>query len=99
MNVNAKIVEAAETARRFDVEPDFVGLKSCGFSLSKLLERYPDRVPPHVMAAAMGLLTPEGKPDEAAATKEIKEAVLKLRDLMGLTDEDLVSEEVEISED
>jgi len=87
--------QADEIARRFDSEPDFVGVRAVDFSLDKLVEKYPDGVPRHIMAAAMGKVRPPddpdaGKPDEDAVEEEIEAVVLKLRTLMGVTPDDLV---------
>lgn len=44
-----------EIARRLHQEPDFVNLKRLGYSLTKLLERYPDGVPDKIIATALNL--------------------------------------------
>lgn len=43
-----------ELLRRIDTEPDFVLASNVGNSLKRLTERYPDGVPPHVEARALG---------------------------------------------
>lgn len=38
-----------------DTDPDWVNFKRCGNSLSKMLERYPNGCPVHVIASALML--------------------------------------------
>lgn len=47
-----------EAKRLIETDEDFVYLKRFGFSLKKLLERYPDGVPSKVIAQAL-LMTEE----------------------------------------
>jgi len=46
-----------EALQRIEHDPDFIYAKRFDYSLSKLLERYPDGAPPRVIAQA--LLTTE----------------------------------------
>jgi hypothetical protein len=39
---------------RLAQDPDFILTKRFGYSLQKLVERYPDGAPDHVIAAALG---------------------------------------------
>lgn len=56
-------------------DPDFIAIKRFSYSLEELLERYPDGVPNHIIAAA--LLIEEGEVDAM-----YQDIVQKLRDLM-----------------
>jgi hypothetical protein len=44
-----------ERDTRLDTDPDFILLKRFGFSLDKLLMRYPDEVPDETIAQALGI--------------------------------------------
>jgi hypothetical protein len=44
---------------RLDTDPDFVLLKRFGYSLKRVLERYPDIVPDDIIAQALGITAPE----------------------------------------
>lgn len=67
--------------QRVDTEPDFVNLKRYGYSLTNLLEQFPDGCPDKVMAAALDMTEVELKSVEDALT-------LKLRGLMKVEVED-----------
>lgn len=42
-----------ETRQKIDVEPDFIALKRYSYSLERLMERYPEGCPDHVIAQAL----------------------------------------------
>jgi hypothetical protein len=52
-------VENVEDKVKFD--PDFIAIKRFDYSLTKLLERFPEGVPDHVIENAMGLTTEESE--------------------------------------
>lgn len=64
-----------EVLERIAKEPDYVYLKRYGFSIAKLLLRYENGVPDHIIATGL-LTTPED------VERIYNESVLKLRALM-----------------
>ena len=68
-----------EIRKKVEEDPDFVNLKRFDYSLAKLLERYPDGCPAHVVAHALAM-TEEDAEDLYAV------AVAKLKILMGVKD-------------
>jgi hypothetical protein len=60
---------------KIDEEPDFVCLKRFDFSLQKVLERYPEGAPNHVIASALNI-----SDDEAQELYE--SALVKIRTFM-----------------
>lgn len=68
---------ATETQKMLTDDPDFVSLKRFDFSLKKVMDRYPEGCPDHVIASA--LLVNE---DDVPALYE--QVVTKLRNLMGV---------------
>lgn len=58
---------------RVDTEPDFILSKKFGYSMQRLIERYPDGAPDEVIAQALGI-TP------AEVEKEYQAIVLKIRE-------------------
>jgi len=71
-------VNTAEARRLITTDEDFVYSKRFGYSLKKLLERYPDGCPDRVIAAVL-LITED---DVEAHYQRI---VIKLRNAMGVT--------------
>lgn len=68
-----------ERARKLlETDPDFIYSKRFGYSLKKLLKRYPEGCPDRILAAAL-MMT------EEQAEETYKQIVLKLRKLMGVT--------------
>lgn len=68
---------AADVRESIEFDPDYVYLKRFSFSVEKLLKRYPDGVPDHLIA--QGLLLSE---EEVEGLYE--SAVEKLRQIMGV---------------
>lgn len=66
-----------ETQKMLTDDPDFVSLKRFDFSLKKVMDRYPEGCPDHVIASA--LLVSE---EEVPILYE--QVVTKLRNLMGV---------------
>jgi hypothetical protein len=64
-----------EMQKKIWTEPDFVALKRFDYSLAKVLERYPEGVPPHLVAQAL-LMT------EEEVETSYQEVVRKLRVIM-----------------
>lgn len=56
-------------------EPDFIAIRRYGYSLAKLEARYPEGVPDHIAAAAVGMTTEEFE-------EEYLNIVTKLREKM-----------------
>jgi len=55
--------------------PDFVSLKRFDYSIKKALERYPDGLPSHLIAQALGI-------KEEEIEELYQQAVLKLREIL-----------------
>lgn len=58
-------------------DPDWINLKRFGNSLNKLLDRYPEGCPSHVIAGGMMI-------DESEVDVVYAQIVVKLRRLMGV---------------
>lgn len=67
----------ADVKRRLEEDPDFVHAKRFGFSLERLLERYPEGAPIRIIASAL-FMTEDDVEIMHKATVE------KLRKLMGV---------------
>jgi len=59
-------------------DEDYINLKRFNFSIKETLERYPDGVPDHLIAQALGI-------EESEVTELYEEVVLHLRELMKVT--------------
>lgn len=68
-----------EQKKRVEEEPDFIALKRFGYSLAKLLERYPDGCPDKIAAQALGMT-------EAEYKELYHKAVAKLKIIMNVRD-------------
>lgn len=62
-----------EFKRRLETEPDFVNLKRYGYSLERVLDRYPDGAPDRLIAQALCM-------SEEEVEELYEEIVLKLRE-------------------
>jgi hypothetical protein len=69
-----------DIARRLRTEADFVNIKRLGYSLEKLMERYPDGVPDKVIASALGITEDEVE-ILYASTVELLQKSLKITPL------------------
>jgi len=87
---------AESVKSRFDSEEDYAYSRVAGDSLAALVERYPDGVPLAVRALACGNISADGKADLQAMAAEEAAIVLKLRALMGLTEDDLAGEDEDL---
>jgi hypothetical protein len=70
-------LSTAEVHRRIAEDPDFVYVKRFGYSLQKLLERYPDGCPRRIVAQALMISEDDIEP-------LYQSIVVKLRGLMGV---------------
>jgi hypothetical protein len=68
-------VSIEEIKRKIATDPDFVALKRFGFSLKKVVERYPDGAPTKIVAQALLM-------EEAEVEEIYRRVVLKLREEM-----------------
>jgi hypothetical protein len=66
-----------EAKKRVAEERDYVAIKRFDFSLEKLVKRYPDGAPIHVIAEALMISEPE-------VEELYQKAVVKLRHIMGV---------------
>ena len=66
-------------ADRLADDEDFVNLKRFNFSLRETLKRYPEGVPDHLIAQALGI-------EEDAVSELYDDVVLHLRELMKVED-------------
>lgn len=66
---------SADAQELIEFDPDYVYLRRYDFSLAKLMERYPDGVPSHIIATAL-ILTEDG------VERIYQDAVLKLRQIL-----------------
>ena len=66
---------------RLENDPDYIALKRFDYSIKKLLQRYPEGCPDRIIANA--LLIPEEDVEDIYMS-----TVQKLRDIMGVVDED-----------
>lgn len=89
----------ADIKRKFDEDPDFVNNRAAGDSLAHLIARYPRGIPPHIRAAAAGLFDADGHADTGAEEREYAAVVRKVRDAMGVTDDDISSDDPYAEED
>lgn len=62
-----------EVKLRLETEPDFVNLKRYGYSLERVMDRYPDGVPDRLVAQALCM-------SEEEVEEFYEEVVLKLRE-------------------
>jgi hypothetical protein len=60
---------------RLDVEADFILTKRFGYSLTKLLERFPDGAPDSVIATALGIEEGEVEVRYQAIVKSLQKSV------------------------
>jgi hypothetical protein len=58
---------------KIDTDPDFVFLPRFGYSLTKVLDRYPDGAPDHIIARALGIKEGEVERFYNDAVTKIKE--------------------------
>jgi hypothetical protein len=58
-------------------EDDFILLRRYGYSLQKLVDKYPDGCPDHIIATALGV-------DEAAVKERFSKIITCLRDRIGV---------------
>ena len=68
-----------EIRQRVETDPDYINLKRFDFSLRKLLVRYPDGCPDHIIAQALIL-------NESEVETTYNNVVIRLRTLMGVRD-------------
>ncbi len=70
-------LETEAMARLIRTDKDFIALKRYEYSLTRLLTKYPEACPDHVIAGAL-------KIDEKEVQVEYERIVAKLRGLMGV---------------
>lgn len=63
------------TKKRIEEDPDFILSPRYDFSMARMIERYPDGVPPHLIAGALGIT-------EEELQEEYNEIVQTLREKM-----------------
>lgn len=66
-------IENIDEKIRYD--PDFVAIKRFDFSLVKLLERFPDGVPDHIIENALNLSTEEAEELYLSITDKLQKAL------------------------
>jgi hypothetical protein len=68
-----------EVKRKIDQDPDFVNLKRFDYSLTRVLERYPNGCPIRTIGVALAI--PEEEVEEA-----YQRVILKLRKIIGVSE-------------
>jgi hypothetical protein len=64
-----------DIACRLHTEADFVNIKRLGYSLDRLMERYPDGVPDKIIAAALNVTEEEVEMLYASTVQLLREAL------------------------